>query len=256
MSGCIDMTGDANFTAAAAELRRQEFSRLSAAVTPRIEAFRSMTADAFRTEIALMLERLGHTVVSNVSDIVTTKDGRKYVTACATPTDQAPTKTPALRRLHEAIVAGNAARGFYVTPRSFTPEAEHYAMSAPIDLVDGRLLIRSMHRSRKGIALATGYKVMCCQCGEIVRHRLDGDEALPCPNGHLVAPTIARAALVPYRAPVEQPGAAVKAPKPARVIKPLNMSLKAQRRRKIRAHTDQMRARMLKKQSGETFPAS
>jgi hypothetical protein len=39
------------------DARRQEVSRLSAAVTPRIEAFRSMTADAFRTEIALMLER-------------------------------------------------------------------------------------------------------------------------------------------------------------------------------------------------------
>jgi hypothetical protein len=66
-----------NFPAAAEELRRQEFSRLSAAVTPRLEAFRSMTGDAFRSEIALMLERLGHSVVSSVSDIVTTKDGRK-----------------------------------------------------------------------------------------------------------------------------------------------------------------------------------
>jgi hypothetical protein len=111
-----------NFPSAADELRRQEFARLSAAVTPRLEVFRSMTADAFRTEIALMLERLGHTVVSNVADIVTTKDGRKYLTACATPTNQTPTKTPALRRLHDAVVAANAARGFYVTPRSFTPE--------------------------------------------------------------------------------------------------------------------------------------
>jgi len=57
------------FTAAADELRLQEFARLSAAVTPRIEAFRSMTADTFRTEIALMLEHLGHTVISSVSDI-------------------------------------------------------------------------------------------------------------------------------------------------------------------------------------------
>jgi hypothetical protein len=190
-----------NFAAAAEELRRQEFARLSAAVTPRIEAFRSMTGDAFRTEIALMLERLGHTVISTVSDIVTTKDGRKYVTACAMPTDQTPTKTPALRRLHDAVIAANAARGFYVTPRSFTPEAEHYAASAPIDLVDGRLLIRSMHRSRKGMLLPASYKAMCCQCGEFVQHRLDKEEALPCSNGHLVAPTIARAALVPFRPP-------------------------------------------------------
>src|SRR5271155_5739874 len=97
-----------NFTAAADELRRQEFARLAAAVTPRIEAFRSMTLDAFRTEIALMLERLGHTLISAVTDIVTTKDGRKYITACATPTEPEPTKAPALRRLHDTIVAAGA----------------------------------------------------------------------------------------------------------------------------------------------------
>jgi Transposase DDE domain group 1/Restriction endonuclease len=164
-----------NFTADADELRRQEFARLSAAVTPRIEAFRSMTGDAFRTEIALMLERLGHTVISSVGDIVTTKEGRKYVTACATPTEQTATKTPALRRLHSAIIAGNAARAFYVTPRGFTPEADHYAATSPIDLVDGRLLIRSMHRSRKGMLLPASYKAMCCQCGELVAHRLEAD---------------------------------------------------------------------------------
>jgi hypothetical protein len=73
-----------------------------------------------------MLERLGHTVISSVGDIVTTKDGCKYITSCATPTDQTPTKALALRRLHDAVIAANAARGFYVTPRSFTPEAEHY----------------------------------------------------------------------------------------------------------------------------------
>jgi hypothetical protein len=235
-----------DFSAAADELRRQEFARLSAGVTPRIEAFRSMTGDAFRTEIALMLERLGHTVVSSVTDIVTTKQGRKYLTACAAPTEQASTKAPALRRLHDAMIATNAARGFYVTPRSFTAEAEHYAASAPIDLVDGRLLIRSMHRSRKGMLLPPSYKAMCCQCGELVQHRLDKDEALPCGNGHLVAPTIARAALVPFRPPAAEPGSATSAPKPAFVIKPLNMSVKAQRRRKIKAHNNRMRGRALK----------
>jgi hypothetical protein len=52
------------FAAAADELRQQEFARLSAAVTPRIEAFRSMTADEFRDEIAQMLERLGHMLIN------------------------------------------------------------------------------------------------------------------------------------------------------------------------------------------------
>jgi hypothetical protein len=131
MSGCIDMSGDANFPAAADELRRQEFSRLSAAVTPRIEAFRSMTADAFRTEIALMLERLGHTVVSSVSDIVTTKNGRKYVTACATPTDQAPTKTPrppcvVVEKPHApAAASSNAETRYWVLGEIFRRRCGH-----------------------------------------------------------------------------------------------------------------------------------
>ncbi|MBV8092845.1 MAG: restriction endonuclease [Acetobacteraceae bacterium] len=200
-----------NFAAAAAALRQQELACLSAAVTPRIEAFRSMTPDMFREEIAAMLERLGHTLVSAGNNIVTVKDGRKYIIACAPPTDPDPIKTPALRRLHEAVAATGAARGIYVTPRSFTAEAEHYAASAPVDLVDGALLIRSMHRSRKGMVIPPDYKAMCCECGEIVRHQLDKTGALSCRNGHLVAPTIARAELVPYRA---TPQAAAPAAKP------------------------------------------
>lgn len=137
-------------------------------------------------------------------------------------------------------------RAVYVTPRSFTPEAERYAASAPIDLVDGRLLIREMHRSRKSMLLPPSYEAMCCQCGELVQHRLDSDNALPCRNDHLVAPTIVRASLVPFRPPTPEPGSSMNAPKPAFVIKPRNMSLKAERRRKIRAHNNQMRARALK----------
>ena len=237
-----------NFAPAADELRQAELARLAATVTPRIEAFRSMTRDAFRTEIALMLERLGHALISSVADLVTTKEGRKYITACATPTDQAPIKTPALRRLHDAVAAASAARGFYVTPRGFTAEAEHYAASAPIDLVDGALLIRAMQRSRKGLLLPPDYKAMCCQCGDIVQHRLDNDQARPCRNGHLVAPTIARATLVPFRPPAPEPADTARAPRPGRVIKPRNMSLKAQRRRKIRAHNLQLRSRALPQQ--------
>jgi Restriction endonuclease len=237
------LTGDGlPFRHAAGELRRQELARFAAAVTPRIEAFRSMTRDMFRAEIAAMLERLGHTLISAVNDIVTTKDGRKYITACADPLDRDPVKAPALRRLHDIIVSTGAARGFSVTPRSFTPEAGHYAESAPIDLVDGALLIRSMHRSRKGIAMPTSYKAMCCQCGGIVQHQLGKDEALPCANGHLVAPTIARADLVPFRAPPPEPGAAP-AIRPGPVIKPRNTSLKAQRRRAIRARNRQVQRR-------------
>lgn len=49
-------------------------------------------------------------------------------------------------------------------------------------------------------------QAMCRQCGEIVQHRLDSDEARRCGNGHLVAPTIARAELVKPRPAGWKPG--------------------------------------------------
>jgi hypothetical protein len=205
-----------------------------------------MTCDIFREEIAAMLERLGHTLISAGGNIVTVKDGRKYLTACAEPTEPTPTKTPAVRRLHEAVVAAGAARGFYVTPRGVTPEAEHYAAHAPIDLVDGALLIKSMQRSRKGVPLPLSYRAMCRQCGKIVRHRLDNAEARPCGSGHLVAPTVSRAVLIPFRPPPPAEPDTAGAAKPGHVVKPRNMSPKAQRRRAIRAHNHRLRSRAIR----------
>ena len=51
-----------DFAHAADELHRQEFASLAVAVTPRIEAFRSMTQGSFADEVASMMERLGHIV--------------------------------------------------------------------------------------------------------------------------------------------------------------------------------------------------
>jgi hypothetical protein len=77
-----------NFTAAADELRQQEIARLADAVVPRLEALRAMTPATFRTVIAAMLERFGHQLVTDPaasSDLVTTKEGRKFITVCARP---------------------------------------------------------------------------------------------------------------------------------------------------------------------------
>jgi Restriction endonuclease len=254
-----------NFTALADELDRQEFARLSAAITPRIEVFCSMTREGFRDQIALMMERLGHEIVTLAPWLVTMKEGRKCVTACANPADLAPVKMPAIGRLHDAVIAASAYKGIYVTPRSFTPDVEHYADHAPIQLVDGRMFIKSMQLSRKGLLLPQTYKAMCRQpgCGEIVQHRLDKDEALPCPNGHFVPPSQSRAKLIPYRPPT--PAAQPAAPNPApayalhpvgphptgampSVIKPRVMTPKAQRRRAIKAHNRKLQARAIKQQ--------
>jgi restriction endonuclease len=247
-----DMAGNqppalSGFARAADELRQQEFARLMDAVTPRIEALRSMTPAAFRNEIAMMLERLGHTLITDpaASELVSTKEGRKFITACANSADPAPTMIPALQRLHDRIVAASAAAGFYVTARTFTDQAHQYAETAPIHLVDGELLTRSMNRSKKGVRLPQIYKAMCRQCGDVIQHRLDQARALPCGNGHLVAPTIARAALVPRRQP--PPPAAVTA-KPAYAPKWRNNSPKAKIKRQMRAHNHEVRARALRQQ--------
>src|SRR3954453_23524411 len=203
-----------NFDALADELHQQEFARLAAAVTPRPEALRSMIPDALRDEIAMMWERLGHTVITSpsTSEIVTIKGERKFVTLCANPAALAPTGSGAIRHVRDRVVAASAERGFYVTPRSFTADAQHFAATAPVQLIDGPALIRALQRSRKGMLLPQSYKAMCRQCGDIVQPPLDNDEAKRCDSGHLVAPAIARAELVKPR-----PAASTKAdasPKP------------------------------------------
>jgi hypothetical protein len=227
-----------SFDLAADELRRQEFTRMADAVPPSLEALRSLAPAPFRAEIALMLERLGYLVIAEASahDLVVTKDGRKHIVACATPADPEPTRTRDLARLHDAVVAANAHSGFFVTTRGFTTEAEQYAETAPIKLVDGRQLVAAMKRSKARLAWPHAYKAMCRQCGEIVQHQLDQAEALPCGQGHLVAPTIARAALVrPKRAAPDQSD-----PTPTPSVQPLT-------RRQIRAHNHVVRGRALKR---------
>jgi hypothetical protein len=233
-----------SFAAAAQELRQQEIARLSDALVPRIEALRAMTTQAFRATIAGMLDRFGHKIIGNeeAPELVTLKAEKKFITACQPPSDLTPVKIPALRRLHDAVVASNAQRGFYITARAFDPQAETYAESAPLDLIDGKGLIKALNQSRKGVLMPQTYKAMCHQCGEIVQHRLDReqDEARPCGNGHLVAPTIARAQLIPPRPAANgQAGSVTPAPAP----RPLS-------RREIRAHNAKYEARMMRKSRG------
>ena len=107
-----------------------------------------------------------------------------------------PTQANHLTGLHQAIITTNSAGGFYVTTRGFSRDAEAYAKTAPIKLVDGPKLVASITRSMEGVPAPDTYKAMCRQCGAIVTHRLDQKEAIACTSGHVVAPTIAGAALV------------------------------------------------------------
>src|SRR3954447_16774042 len=105
-----------NFVTAAAELQRQEIARLSDAVVPRLETMRSMTLPVFRAVIADMCQRFGHDIITDPSApfLVTTKNGRKFVTECGAPADPMPTRTAPLHHLLAAIIAARADRRFYI----------------------------------------------------------------------------------------------------------------------------------------------
>jgi hypothetical protein len=228
-----------NLAAEADALRQQEIARLSDAIVPRLDAMRRMTPQTFRALIADMPHRFGHEIVTDpiAPDLITAKAGKKFITQCAAPTEWRPAATRQLADLHDAVIAANAARGFFITLHSFTHAAAQYAASAPLDLFDAKRLVKALNQSRKHVPMPQTYKAMCRQCGEIVQHRLDReqDEARPCGNGHLVAPTIARAMLVPPRPPANVAGS-IKAPAP-----------RPYTRREINAHNHRYEARMMKK---------
>lgn len=189
----------------AAELRARELARLTDYIPPSIPRLRSLTPAPFRNAIALMLERLGYQIVNDPTDgpdIIVTKTGKKHVVFCARSADYEPTGSAAVGRLHEAVIAKGAESGFYVSARDFTKEARDYEKSAPVKLVDEQQLKKSMDRSMRGLRLPVTYDAMCCQCGDVVTHRLDRGKAIPCVQGHPVAPTIAMAALQPKEYPI------------------------------------------------------
>jgi hypothetical protein len=80
---------------------------------------------------------------------------------------------------------------------------------------------------------------MCPHCGDIVKHPIVGAAAIPCCNGHPVAPTFAQAALV-VRRPVN--GSASRTYEPPRRYS----------RQEVRAHNAKHQARMRKR---KTHPA-
>jgi Restriction endonuclease len=197
ISETVFMLTSSALARAADELQQREYSRLAAAQVPSVEGLRFLGGRQLRARVALMLEHLGYELLTpdTASDVVATKDGKKYLMAFAPPTELAPTHTNHLTRLHRAVIDANAASGFFITPRGFTRDAEAYAATAPLKLVDGPQLVASLKRSMAGVTQPDSYKAMCRTCGEIVTHRLDHAEAVSCANGHAVAPTIAQAAL-------------------------------------------------------------
>ena len=189
------MTG--RFAHDAEFLRQQEFERLAAATVPTLESLRFLNPTQLRARVAGMLERRGYQLLTpeTADDLLAIKDGEKCVVAFASTSDPAPVQANHMIELHRVVTDTNAAKGFYVTTRGFSRNAEAYAKTAPLTMVDGPQLVAAIKRSMEGLPAPDSYKAMCRQCGAIVTHRLDRTEAITCKSGHPVAPPIARAAL-------------------------------------------------------------
>ncbi|MFL9935414.1 restriction endonuclease [Paraburkholderia sp. RL18-103-BIB-C] len=187
-----------DFARAADQLRQEEFARLSRAIVPTVESLRLLHGPELRGLVVSVLDRSGYEVQTapDAGNLVTTKDEKKYLVAIAPRNSSASIPVRDLMRLHDAVIEANAAEGFFVTTRGFTPDAEAYAATAPLKLMDGRKLVISIQRSMQGITMPDTYRAMCRQCGNIVSHHLDRAEARTCSNGHVVAPTIAQAVLI------------------------------------------------------------
>lgn len=228
----------ARFDVAADELHARELTRITAAIVPTVDALRSLSSKQIRARVATMLERLGYELLTpeTATDLLLTKDGKKYVAAFTLQTDLTPTPVGSLTRLHSAVVTAGAASGFFITPRGFTRDAEAYAATAPIKLVDGQKLVASIRRSMEGTTTPDSYKAMCRQCGEIVKHQLTGSEAVLCGSGHAVAPTIAQAAFVIRK---DEAGSTSRTYTPPRRYS----------RQEVRAHNAKYQAKMRKRKT-------
>ncbi|OXC78653.1 restriction endonuclease [Caballeronia sordidicola] len=227
-----------DFARAADQLRQEELGRLSRAIVPTVESLRLLHGPELRGLIVSMLERSGYEVQTapDAGNLVTTKDGKKYLVAIAPTNNSASIPVRDVMRLHSAVIEANAAEGFFVTTRGFTRDAEAYAATAPLKLMDGRKLVISIKRSMEGITMPDTYRAMCRQCGDTVSHRLDLAEACKCSNGHVVAPTIAKATLTGQRQEGGSLGSTYTEPRPYS-------------RREVRAHNAKYESKKRKTKS-------
>jgi hypothetical protein len=69
-----------------------------------------------RARVATMLEHFGYELLTpeTADDVVISRDGKKYAIAFVSATDLAPTPLGHLTRLHSAVIAANAAAGFFM----------------------------------------------------------------------------------------------------------------------------------------------
>lgn len=119
-----------------------------------LELLRDLDWKRFQELVALLLLRTGFQaeiawIRPDAAVVMTvthpTQGGTDALVQCPA-WNLADTPLAPLRDLHHAVLEAGAARGIFITPGDFSAEARAYARNKPLELIDGRDLLRTLSR--------------------------------------------------------------------------------------------------------------
>lgn len=174
-----------------------ELERLKKIFIPSIDELYQLSGYEFEDFVCGVFERLGYKVKKTPKsndfgrDAIMHYGGKKYLLECKRYAAENSSGRPDLQKFHSAIISDKAVGGFFVTTGKFTDNAVNFAADKSITLIDRGSLQNFIAKSRGEISDSAGsYNCVCMSCGAVVTANINQSNALQCPNGHKVAPTI------------------------------------------------------------------
>ncbi len=136
-----------------------------------IKWLQNLSPKEFEQYIAHLFKNLGYSVeVTGRSydggiDVIATKNGITHYIQCKKfITSQVP--VGAVRDFYGAMAdKGAQAKGFFITTNKFTLEAEKFAESIPVELIDGLKLAKYIEMAKMGIKGPASQTKICPICG-------------------------------------------------------------------------------------------
>jgi restriction system protein len=131
--------------------------------------FERLIGETFRRQ-GYEVKEVGRRSGDGGVDLVLTKDGREHLVQCKQWRAQS-VGVAVVRELYGVIAARGAAGGFVVTSGTFTREAQVFADSCSVELVDGRQLT-GMFGESAAVQPASGVITSCPKCGSAMVRRV------------------------------------------------------------------------------------
>jgi len=191
---------EAELQIALAERRKQIEQQWRALLEQQIEVFEqtnlkshgyllNLTPQRFEDAICKLYRALGYSVYQTPyandggRDAIATKGKRKYSIECKRYARDRAVGRPELQKFYAAILEDGSHQGLFITTGRFSKAAVAYAKKVDIQLIDGDNLMSLM--SQAFPSASTVYKVMCRECGEILKFPADvGACSRTCKSGH------------------------------------------------------------------------